>query len=220
MAKKKEKNGLIPILIGGGLILLMSKGNSSSSGDGGSPGTGTGTGTGSGTASGAGGIISKYYTADDVRRSSTATDEGITQQFTTPFTTLQKRDINDFIRIVLDPLTAKLGHKLDIGSWWRSAALNAKVGGEPDSLHLKGVAIDFKFYKNGIVNNGDVIRAMYEIQSPFTELILYGSKTAPKSLHLAFDYQRPVEKEILFKKPEGGYETLSKEFIYNNFIAA
>lgn len=211
MAKKKEDNkGMIFLAVGVGLLLFGGKK---------SGGVSPGTGTGSNSGQSAGGIKSKYYTITDVQRSQIAIDNNYTEQFGA-LTTLQKRDINDFIFIVLDPLTEYLGTPLDIESWWRAIRTNQKAGGVPGSYHEKGVAIDFKYVNpQGVVDNKKVIQAIYKLGLPFTELILYVNKTSPKSLHLAFDYKDPVQKEILFKKPDGTYERLSNEFIYTNFLS-
>lgn len=208
-AKKKNKdNSGALIVLGLTAFLLLAK----PKGDLSSP-----TGSGSGSGSGSGGIKSKYYTISDVQRSDIGKEQNIQEQFGA-LTALQIRDINDFIRIVLDPLTAHLGSKFNISSWWRSPKVNQLAGGVSDSLHLRGTAIDFYFQENGIIDNKKVIKAIYDMQLPFTEIVFYGSKTAPKSLHLAFDYKNPVEKQMLFKKPDGDYELLTKEFIYNNFL--
>ncbi len=207
--KKKNKNSGGIVLLGLALYLFTRPRV------GGEIGTGTNTGSGSG--SGSGGIISKYYTIDDVQKSKIGTEQNIQEQFGA-LSPLQIRDINDFLRIVLDPLTDRLGSKLNISSWWRSPKVNQLAGGVSNSLHLRGTAIDFYFMQDGIIDNKKVIKALYDLQLPFTEMVFYGSKVAPKSLHLAFDYKNPVQKEILFKKPDGDYELLSKEFVYNNFL--
>jgi hypothetical protein len=212
MAKKKESNGGL-VAMGIALLLLLSKPKSGSAP--GQPGSGS-----SGGSSATSGIVSKYYTMDDVRRSSKAKELGITEQFSAALTQTQLRDLNAFIKIVLDPLTTKLGSTLEISSWWRHPKLNDAVGGVDDSYHEKAVAIDFKNIKNGTLDNAAVIRALYQAQLPFTELIFYGSKTNPTSFHLAFDYLKPVEKEVLYKRPDGEYEEISNEFIYNQFLAA
>jgi len=213
MATKKKKTDNKGALILGGLFTLLILGSKKSGSV--SPGSGSG----SGSAQNAGGIKSKYYTIEDVQRSQLAVENNIQEQFVALSTT-QKRDINDFIWIVLDPLTDALGSKLDIGSWWRSPRVNELAGGVENSYHEKGVAIDFKFRPGGgsVIDNKKVIQALYKTGLPFTELVFYGSKTAPKSLHLAFDYKNPVEKEILFEKPDGTYEVISKQFIYDNFL--
>lgn len=211
--KKQKKNNKAGALILGGVFALLVFGSKRSGSI--SPGSGSG----SGSAQSSGGIKSKYYTIEDVQRSQIAVDNNITEQFGA-LTALQKRDINDFIWIVLDPLSDALGGALDIESWWRSPKVNDLAGGVANSYHEKGVAIDFKFKPGGgsVIDNSKVIKALYNTGLPFTELIFYGSKTAPKSLHLAFDYKDPVAKEILFKKPDGSYEVISKEFIYQTFL--
>jgi hypothetical protein len=150
---------------------------------------------------GAGGIVSEFYTIKDVQFSQTAIDENIQEQFE-PLDADTLKNVNLFIRNVLDPLTRYLGSKLDIESWWRSARLNEAVGGVPGSFHTKGEAVDADAIHDGVVNNKRIVKAMFKYNIPFTEMIIYGSVADPVQIHLAFDPARPTEKEFLLKQGE------------------
>jgi len=194
MAKKKD-NSTRNMLLGGAVLawLLMS-------------------------GRGSGGLQSKHYSIEDVQRSSTAVSENITEQFQ-PLSAQTLNHVNEFVTNVLDPLTDRLGSKLDIESWWRSPALNAAVGGVSGSYHLTGGAIDADAVFNGQVDNRKLVVAMYKYDIPFTEMILYGSKTNPTQIHLAYDPRYPTQKELLFKKSDGSYETLNPQVILQGFGA-
>jgi hypothetical protein len=192
-------------LIGGGLLfawwLLSSAKNS-----------------GDDSAPGAGGIVSKYYTIKDVQASNVAAAKGISEQFG-PLNAETIKNVNLFIRNVLDPLTTILGHKLDIESWWRSPRLNAAVGGVPGSFHEKGEAIDADaINSSGVIDNRRLVKAMFKYQIPFTEMIIYGSVSKPTQIHLAFDPARPNEKEFLLKVGDT-YNTLNVASVMQQYGA-
>ena len=44
--------------------------------------------------------------------------------------------------LILDSVRAELGKPIDINSGYRTPAYNEKVGGKPNSSHLKGLAAD------------------------------------------------------------------------------
>lgn len=195
MAKKKKDNTNRNMIIGGlALFWLMGTSGKSSSG-----------------------IQSKYYSIQDVQKSDTAVSENITEQFQ-PLNSGTIDHVNEFIKYVLDPLTLKLGEKLDIESWWRSTRLNEAVGGVDGSFHLTGGAIDADAIINGQVDNRRIVLAMYKYGFPFTEMILYGSKSNPTQIHLAYDPRFPNAKELLFKKPDGTYEKLDPNVILNQYV--
>ena len=157
-----------------------------------------------------GGIISKYYSIEEVQKSDTAVDQNIIQQFQTLPAEIMN-NVNGLIHYLLDPLTEILGNKLVIESWWRSEVLNSAVGGVGTSFHLYGFAVDVDSVKNGIVDNKRLVKAVLENNLPFTEMILYNSVSKPTQIHLALDPNRSNEKQILFKDDNGNYHDLNRD---------
>jgi len=205
MAKKKNKNTGRNVAIGAIAAWLL-LGSSRSAG---------------------GSIVSKHYTIEDVQKSDTAVANNVTEQFE-PLDPEYAANANIFIKAVLDPLSDALGGKLDIDSWWRSQTLNGyitccggetlqgMVGGEPDSFHLKALAADFD---DPTGDNRRVVKAMYDLDLPFTEMILYNSWQNPTQIHLAYDPMRGQEKQLLLKT-DAGYTTLHPQPLLTYYNAA
>ena len=158
---------------------------------------------------------SAYYSLDDFQASDTAIAEGYTEQFAKP-----KNSILDkgkfFVTNFLDPLTHHLGDRVPIESWYRVPRLNSKLGGSGTSFHLTGEAIDT--VKRPAEFQRKLIKLIISARLPFTELILYGSKTAPDHLHIALVKGRGSEREVLYKTPQGDYEELNIEWLKKNFV--
>ncbi len=82
--------------------------------------------------------LSRYYTLARLVHSDTARERGIDN---TP-----PPELLPNLRLLargLDRIRLLLGHPLEISSGYRSPALNAAVGGVPNSQHAQGLAADF-----------------------------------------------------------------------------
>jgi hypothetical protein len=82
--------------------------------------------------------LSRYYTLARLTHSDTARERGIDN---TP-----PAELIPNLRLLargLDRIRLLLGHPLEISSGYRSPALNAVVGGAPNSQHSQGLAADF-----------------------------------------------------------------------------
>lgn len=93
--------------------------------------------------------------------------------------TAQIRDsVKALVDEVLQPLRDMWGKPLYINSGYRNRELNAKVGGEPTSQHMKGEAADICPYgkRNG---SGDpevayrLAKLARDMKLPYDQLILY-----------------------------------------------
>ena len=82
--------------------------------------------------------MAKYFTLDELVRSTEATARGIDN---TPSAEAEAR-LDILAERLLDPLRELWGAPLSVSSGYRCVALNAAVGGAPNSQHLRGEAAD------------------------------------------------------------------------------
>lgn len=80
----------------------------------------------------------KYFTLDELCKSATAEAKGIDN---TP-TEEVKKNLENLVKYVLDPLREKYGKPIYVNSGYRSEALNKAVGGSKTSQHVGGYAAD------------------------------------------------------------------------------
>ena len=80
----------------------------------------------------------KYFTFDELCKSATAEAKGIDN---TP-TEEVKKNLENLVKYVLDPLREKYGKPIYVNSGYRSEALNKAVGGSKTSQHVLGMAAD------------------------------------------------------------------------------
>ena len=104
----------------------------------------------------------KYFTIEELTRSTTATQFGIDNS-PSPESIANMRRL---VKTVLDPARERLGKAIYVNSGYRCQELNRKVGGVANSYHLQGRAADLD------TRTGDN-RRLYEIllNLPHTELI-------------------------------------------------
>lgn len=146
-------------------------------------------------------IFSRYYTKDDVKRSATAANNNIPNNPSGA----QYDNASKLAQFVLDPIADTIG-KQPIVSWYRSKALNDKVGGSSNSDHLEALAADLD---NG-ANNAAIVRTVLQYSIPFDQMIIYDDMDAPKWIHISYDPNRdPADqkREIKFKS-NGTYSTI------------
>jgi len=80
----------------------------------------------------------KYFTIEELTRSSTATARGINN---TPSAEIKKK-LESLIVNCLDPIREIYGKPINVSSGYRCEALNKAVGGATNSQHKKGEAAD------------------------------------------------------------------------------
>ena len=73
------------------------------------------------------------------------------------------------VALVLDPLRADLGRPVRVTSGYRSAHVNAKVGGSSTSQHVRGEAADIKV--DGLTT-AEVARAIHRLGLPVDQCIV------------------------------------------------
>ena len=85
----------------------------------------------------------KHFTINEFEKSAKAYQLGIDN--TAP--SLQRKNIEKLVNLVLDPLREAIKAPIIISSWYRCPRLNKAIGGAIDSQHLAGLAADITFQK-------------------------------------------------------------------------
>ncbi|MFR9539169.1 MAG: D-Ala-D-Ala carboxypeptidase family metallohydrolase [Rikenellaceae bacterium] len=107
----------------------------------------------------------KYFTIEELTRSTTATTRGIDN---TPAEAV-KKSLQYLTENLLDPIRARFGAPITINSGYRSPALNAAVGGAATSQHIKGEAVDITAGSRG--SNRDLFELLLNSGLEFDQLI-------------------------------------------------
>ena len=81
---------------------------------------------------------------------------------------------------VLQPLRDAIGQPVYINSGYRSKKLNARVGGVPNSYHLRGLAADIH------VDNEEHAKVLFDIlrQNKYVDMVLMERKSGGRWLHV------------------------------------
>ena len=124
----------------------------------------------------------KYFTIPELAQSITADACGIDNTPTAEAVPLMV----ELITKVLDPLRERWGVPIYVNSGYRCPALNRKVGGVPNSYHLRGMAADINarcpFHNTALYTE---IRIMHrEGLLPLTECYMSPQGTY---IHVAYD---------------------------------
>lgn len=108
--------------------------------------------------------------------------------------------------LLLDELRERFGQGIRITSGFRSAAVNAAVGGSKTSAHRKGRAADIQPWKNTKKNMADLAKLCREwaatLSSPVDQVIIYTPDGKDneniKWIHIGFS-DKP-RHQLFFKK--------------------
>lgn len=137
--------------------------------------------------------LSKYFSESEFTRSAAAAQLGIKNELTPQ----ARANLTRLAVEVLDPLREAIGQPLLVTSGYRSKAVNAAVGGVPNSAHQLGLAVDVK--ANGIPA-AELLRIAVELNLPFDVAMLYESKG-----HLHLDQRiNPPQRRLMFWQPAVG----------------
>ena len=81
---------------------------------------------------------------------------------------------------VLQPLRDAIGRPVYVTSGYRSAKLNARVGGVPNSYHQRGLAADIH------VDNEEHAKVLFDIlkQNKYVDMVLMERKSGGRWLHV------------------------------------
>lgn len=98
----------------------------------------------------------KYFTINELTRSSTAKRKGINNSPNS----IIKQNLEALIDNVLDPLREKWGAPIIVSSGYRCPALNKAVGGASGSQHMKGEAADIRTVSDKPDDNMKLLRCL------------------------------------------------------------
>ena len=93
---------------------------------------------------------------------------------------------------VLQPLRDAIGRPVYITSGYRSAKLNARVGGVPNSYHLRGLAADIH------VDNEEHAKVLFEIlkKNQYVDSVLRERKNGARWIHVQTRRENPRHRAI------------------------
>lgn len=129
----------------------------------------------------------KYFTLYELCRSDTATARHIANN--PPKEAYAA--LTALIDNVLDPLREKWGRRIIVNSGYRSAELNAAVGGAPGSHHLRGMAADIT--AGNATDNRRLFDLAVRLKLPYTQLI---AEHGFRWLHISHD-PADIRRQIL-----------------------
>ena len=137
----------------------------------------------------------KYFKIEELTHSQTAKAHSIANVPTAE----ALKNLEQFVCKVLDPLRERWGVPIYVNSGYRCPALNRKVGGVPNSYHLRGMAADITsrcpFHNAALFTE---IRIMHDKGLlPLTECYMHRQGLY---IHVAYDPAEPSEKPF-FTKP-------------------
>lgn len=123
--------------------------------------------------------LSEHFTLSEMTRSDTAERNHIDN---TP-----SQEVIDNLRAlcrnVLEPARMAFGQPIYITSGYRCPALNAKVGGQPTSQHLRGEAADLQV--KGVRNLKRLYNAIRD-HGVFDQLLYETNKAGAKWVHVSY----------------------------------
>ena len=136
----------------------------------------------------------KYFDLDELLRSETALNCGI--ENLPSWSDIE--NLHELVLDVLDPIRKEWGQPLVVTSGYRSAELNARVGGVHSSAHMIGCAADVRlasWSKKSITDLFKLIQKMTEDGIiEVDQVILYRKK---KIVHISHEY--PARHQFIVK---------------------
>lgn len=142
----------------------------------------------------------KYFTIDEMCRSNTAKARKIDN---TPNEEV-KKNLQNLIEHILDPLREKYGKPIVVSSGYRSEKLNRAIGGSKTSQHCIGQAADIHATVNSRKNNMEIFKLIKECIDDWDQLIYeHGDNTGPDWIHISYS-SKHNRKQILKAISSGG----------------
>jgi len=118
-----------------------------------------------------------------------------------------RTNLTILVQCVLDPLREHLGRPVRITSGYRSAQVNARIGGSRTSAHMTGEAVDAKC--DGVDAHG-IVAALRAIQPPggWDQVIAYApSRGGHVHIGIRAGAWPRHRQQVLWAPASGGYES-------------
>lgn len=138
--------------------------------------------------------IMKYFTISELCKSTTALKKGIDN---TPTQDVEKCLI-ELVEKILDPLREKYGSPIIVDSGYRCDELNKIVGGDKNSQHRLGQAVDIRTVSDTLEDNMVLFNLIKSLNLPYDQLIFeYGDrKKGPNWIHVS--YSNRNRRQIIY----------------------
>ncbi len=110
----------------------------------------------------------------------------------------------------LEPIRKQIGI-VNVNSGYRSKELNKAIGGSYKSFHSLGCASDIECNN---ISNLEIIKTIYKLAIPFTELIAEYFDTSDGSagwVHIAIQKDRGTERILKLKDKNNNYKRITFE---------
>lgn len=132
----------------------------------------------------------KYFTIEELTRSTTATARGINN---TPTPEI-KANLERLVEKVLDPLREKYGKPIIVNSGYRCPELNKAVGGSKTSDHMNGFSVDITASSK---KENAILFQIIKDNFDFDQLIWEkGNSEYPDWVHVSYNPNR-LRKQVL-----------------------
>lgn len=127
----------------------------------------------------------KYFTINELTKSTTATRLGINNAPTQSIT----RNLEALVNYVLDPLRKAWGKPIRVTSGYRCAALNKAIGGASGSQHMKGQAADITSLSDDWNENKQLLKLLLSMDLPYDQVICEypDAQGRPNWIHVSYN---------------------------------
>lgn len=138
----------------------------------------------------------KYFTVNELCKSSTATKKGIANVPSSE----ERANLEALIANVLDPLREAWGKPIVVNSGFRCERLNKAVGGAAGSQHKTGEAADIEAVTRDPADNRRLFELVRKLGLPFDQMI---NEFGYDWVHISFSRSRR-RGQVLEAKKSGG----------------
>jgi zinc D-Ala-D-Ala carboxypeptidase len=123
-------------------------------------------------------LLSRFFSLAEFTASDTAQRENIANEPSAD----EVARLDALCTGVLDPLRDSIAMAIKVNSGYRSPALNKRVGGAPDSQHVRGEAADIQSSGMSVL---DLFKSVVRLGLPFDQLIYEARSATAKWVHVS-----------------------------------